>query len=453
MKKDFTFLFAVLFLNAAMGQTSKVPVPTVIGPVTEPGTIFSASTVELSSYGYLEEEFFLIGNARRFDFDANPGFAVPVDSLYPYKTRIIVRRPVASEKFNGTVVVEWLNVSNMLDLDPGWYQSSEHLMRSGYAWVGVSVQRDGIHNQTGLRNWNPERYGSLDVTVDSALLQDQIGFDIFSQAIMALKSAQKIRPLGTFKPEIIIAMGYSQSALWLTGYHNYIQSLTKIIDGFMIIGAGEKLKTDIHGKVFKINSETDLILLGQVDSRQPDNEKIVTWEFSGTSHADKRFLDFYSASLKRDFGNFSPINCDLPLCSVIPIYYGYAAALDHMNQWIREEIAPPPGIQMPVLQAVPEVIIGRDTLGNAFGGIRLPQFDVPTGMNSGINTGQNWFCQFYGTHKTFDQRTLKSLYATHQEYMQKFTESVQRNLKDGYILEADTIRMLNEARELSYLWE
>jgi hypothetical protein len=88
-----------------------------------------------------------------------------------------VRRPQVSEKFNGTVVVEWLNVSNSLDLDPAWYHLHEYLMRSGYVWVGVSAQKDGIHSQTSLRDWNPARYGSLDAAFDSAFLRDQLGFD------------------------------------------------------------------------------------------------------------------------------------------------------------------------------------------------------------------------------------------------------------------------------------
>ncbi|WP_366246661.1 alpha/beta hydrolase domain-containing protein, partial [Cellulosimicrobium cellulans] len=45
--------------------------------------------------------------------------------------------------------------------DPGdWFQTHEHLVREGYAWVGVSAQRAGVHSATGLRAWSPERYGS-----------------------------------------------------------------------------------------------------------------------------------------------------------------------------------------------------------------------------------------------------------------------------------------------------
>jgi len=318
--------------------------------------------------------------------------------------------------------------------------------------VGVSAEQLGIHSPKGLRKWNPARYGSLDVTAGSTLLQDQLCFDIFSQAVMALKGEQKVRPLGDLRPEIIVATGHSRSAFMLTRYYNFIQPGRGIIDGFMIRGAGGLVRTDVPAKVFKLNAETDLIEVYQIPVRQPDSDRIITWEFSGTSHADQTFLDSYSAIRKRDFGFFTPLQCDLPLYSEIPFYYGFSAAMDHLNRWIREKIAPPPGIQISVQQTEPVVIVERDTLGNALGGVRLPQFDVPVAMNSGKNAGES-FCKYYGTHKEFDQKTLKSLYPTHQVYMKKFSKSVQENLKAGYILKADTSEMMNEARRLSYLWE
>ena len=36
-----------------------------------------------------------------------------------FKSRLLVRRPKESSKFNGTVIVEWLNVSGGVDADPG----------------------------------------------------------------------------------------------------------------------------------------------------------------------------------------------------------------------------------------------------------------------------------------------------------------------------------------------
>ena len=78
---------------------------------------------------------------------------------------------------------------------------------------------------------------------------------------------------------------------------------------------------NVHAKAFKINAETDLIELNQINERQPDTDNIVTWEISGTSHADQTFLNDYSAICKRDFGTFDSYECGLPKCSQIPFYY------------------------------------------------------------------------------------------------------------------------------------
>jgi hypothetical protein len=433
-------------------QHSPIPVATVTGPVQGPGTIFCASTVDLKAFGYVEEEYFLEGKARTYSFVNYPGNAVPNDTLKPFKTRIIVRKPLNASKFSGTVLVEWLNVSSKYDIDVSWCQLSEHLMRSGYAWVGVSVQRDGIHTPTGLVNWNPERYGSLNVMADMPNLWDPLSADIFSQSIRVLKESRKVRPLGSKKPGVIIATGHSQSAIFLAGYFNAIHPITGLIDGFMIMQGGDPLRTEIDSKVFRINTETDLVLLDMAVNRQSDTDRMVTWEISGTSHADQRFMDHLAAINKRDFGFFTPPSCQMPLYSVIPFNYAYSAALDHMVSWIRESVPPPAGLPVKVNQRGTDIMIVRDSMQNALGGIRLPQFAVPVAMNSGINSGDG-FCPWYGTHREFEPELLKALYPTHQDFLNKFIESIKENLSAGYILKADTSAMLDEARELATHWK
>ena len=39
------------------------------------------------------------------------------DGRFPYRTRMIVRRPADPADFNGTVVVEWQNVKAQFDLE------------------------------------------------------------------------------------------------------------------------------------------------------------------------------------------------------------------------------------------------------------------------------------------------------------------------------------------------
>ena len=75
------------------------------------------------------------------------------------------------------MIVHWQNVTAGYEL--GTVTDGEYLR--GYAWVGVSAQLVGVNGfpgptAAGLRQWDPERYGSLNHPGDA------YSFDIFSQA-------------------------------------------------------------------------------------------------------------------------------------------------------------------------------------------------------------------------------------------------------------------------------
>src|ERR687893_338946 len=74
---------------------------------------------------------------------------VVTGSPAPYTSRIVVNRPVDARDFNGTVIVEWLNVSGGADASPDWMQAHVELIRRGYVWVGVSAQSVGVNGLKG----------------------------------------------------------------------------------------------------------------------------------------------------------------------------------------------------------------------------------------------------------------------------------------------------------------
>ena len=161
-------LAAALVVQAqASGSASRAaaaaPTPTVVGPIPATAALgdpshgypFFASHHDLAAQGYVEEEFFFSGTANTYAI-SGLNTATVATSGNPYTTRLVVRRPVKPGKFNGTVIVEWYNVSNSYDQEVDWIQTYAHLMRSGYAWVGVSAQRAGVHSAvTGLKAWSP----------------------------------------------------------------------------------------------------------------------------------------------------------------------------------------------------------------------------------------------------------------------------------------------------------
>ena len=209
------------------------PVPQVSGPISSPDIpgapshnyIFFASSHDLASQGYLEEEFFIRGTARTYDTPADQTGTIK-DSGLPYFTRMVVRRPADPKRFNGTVLVEWDNVTNLFDAENFWFFGWEHIMRAGYVWVGVSTQTIGV---AALKKWSPQRYGALQVGeivaspgLNSGPDRDAMSYDIFSQAGQALRHPGGVDMLHGLKPKLYLALGESQSAARLATYVNSV---------------------------------------------------------------------------------------------------------------------------------------------------------------------------------------------------------------------------------------
>jgi hypothetical protein len=257
----------ISFLNPSHTAPQELPrtgAPTVIGPVTAKATaggssrdyVFFSAHLDLQNSGYVEEEFFFEGLASRY---ATPTLqtATVIDGGHPYTSRMVVRRPIDAPRFNGVVVVEWLNVTAGVDIDIDWLQAHPHLIRAGYAWIGVSAQRIGIHGPRGLKAWNQARYDSLDVTADGAIVDDALAYDIFSHVADAVSRPGAVQVLGPLEPQLLIATGHSQSANKLATYYNSIHPRTAAFDGYLIHGGGDQLRTDLTAKAWKLVSETD----------------------------------------------------------------------------------------------------------------------------------------------------------------------------------------------------
>ncbi|SNT28294.1 hypothetical protein SAMN05421812_104223 [Asanoa hainanensis] len=210
-----------------------LPNPVVTGPVRATGRLgdypFFKSQFDLRGHGYVEEEFFFSGTANTYTVvNGQRTTASVIEGGHAYTSRMVVRRPASARDFNGTVFVEWYNVTMGFDVEADWFRFPEHIMRAGYAWVGVSAQTLGIN---ALKSWSPSRYGGLDVAADT------LGWDIYSQAPQAVRSPRGVRPLGSLRASKVIAGGESQSASKLTQYFNAIHPLHGLADGFILNGA------------------------------------------------------------------------------------------------------------------------------------------------------------------------------------------------------------------------
>ncbi len=129
--------------------------PVVTGPTSggiRTGQPYGTTMVPLED-GWVEEEFFIEGTARTYTA------TTPQESAY--KSRILVRRPTDPADFNGTVILDWNNVTVPADRDVAWSPLHEVIMERGYMYVSVAAQRLGVEaSPLGLKQWDPVRYGS-----------------------------------------------------------------------------------------------------------------------------------------------------------------------------------------------------------------------------------------------------------------------------------------------------
>jgi len=270
------------------------PDPTITGPI--PATVtpgdpsrdypFLATDVNLAKYGYVEQEYFMQGTASQYTTPTGATGTI-TSTGHPYKTRLLVRRPISDSAFNGTVILEWYNVTNGFDVEPDWLQTHNYLLEHGYAWIGVSAQRVGVNY---LQTWSPAgRYATLDVTVGGTITDDSLSYDIYSQAGQAILNPTGVNLLPGLTVQTLIADGESQSASRLATYINSVHPLNPIYRGFFLHSTlSNSIRTDLGDeKVFKFLTETDVVELGEAAIRRPDTPTFVTWEIAGTSHSDE----------------------------------------------------------------------------------------------------------------------------------------------------------------------
>jgi hypothetical protein len=450
---------------------STVPVPAVEGPITGPGTPSIVGTsFDLTPLGYQEDEYFISGTATSYALKgsapADGRWTVRRRATARYKTRLLVYRPTDAKRFNGTVIVEWLNESAGADTAADWIGEHTELIRGGYAWVGVSAQALGVNGGTsvlggvgkGLRGTNPQRYGSLHHPGDA------YSYDIFSQAAQAVRRPRHISPLGPLKVKALIADGESQSAFFLTTYIDAVAPTAHVFNGYLVhsrwsggtslsgsldLTRHELFRTDLDVPVLAFETETDLTLGGYSRDRQPDNRWFRDWEVAGTAHADDYTAGVGLSDDGRANAAAAMISRDTPLgfigCTAVPNsgpqHWVLDAAVAALTRWVRTGDPPPHGPRLE-MTAGAHPAIRRDALGNALGGIRTPELDVPMAAYSGTAVpGQPQTCELFGSTVPFTTATLLSLYPTHADYVAKFDAATRKAVEAGFILPADAVQI------------
>jgi hypothetical protein len=461
----------------SMAETVRKPI--VTGPITggKHGWPFGAYYGDISKLGYVEEEYFIEGEATRFEpvgeLSADGRWTIKPASTDKYKTRIVVHRPRSPRDFNGTVIVIWTNVS------AGYEISGIPEKFDGFAYVAVSAQPTGIvgyrSTRLGLVDWDPERYGSL------AIPDEGVSYDIFTQCARTLgpnRDPKGPDPMGGLAVRKLIATGASQSATRIMAYLNGVQPREHLFDAFIpIVCAGtagdfeaqiahpdradvtgryaklsdaEKaspegalaaaasrghsravptlVRDDLSTPVMAINTETEAFVY--YPRRQPDTDRFRYWEIAGAAHAGGRGEGTRRLAAERDgllaSGDRGAVSGSRR--SEVDSAGVYVAAMHHVHNWITGGEAPPR--QQPITIAGTPLAIVRDANGNAVGGIRLPELEVPIATYRGMDDVGS----IGGQTIPFTPEKIKELYPTHADYVSKIAAAAKAAAQAGVIL-------------------
>jgi len=439
------------------------------GPIL-PDSDINLAPAYLAQLDYQAKEFFLAGTSRSY----TPTQPLPTDGKLVvtadpealegnYKTRLVVFRPSDPADFNGTVIVEWFNVTAGNDTNPDWIMAHNEFIREGYAYVGVSAQAVGVNalKNSSTPAW-AARYASLNHPGDS------FSYDIFSLAGRLAKEPNATL-LGGLTAERVIAAGESQSASRMVTYINAVHPLADVYDGFMVHSRGSSgssirqaplanpvsypapapIRDDLNVPVMVVQAEGDVVFSNLL-TRQADTALFRAWEMAGTSHADSYTLPVGLADIGDGSGavrmfNFmrgNPVN-NLLNCDTATNSGGHhwilQAAFRGLDTWVRTAVPPPVGplLDVDFVSSTPtSVVLFRDAQGNALGGVRSPHVDAPVATLGGNGAGPV-FCRLFGSNIPLTPAQILALYPTHADFMAAWLNSINTNVANGFLLQVD----------------
>ncbi len=447
---------------------------------------FGPALYDITALGYKLDEYTFEGRAQNYLADdhlsADTDRREMVIREEPYKSRFIVVLPKDMATFNGTVIVEWMNVTGGLDVPVVWVNAHREIMRKGYGYVAVSAQKVGIDGGTSrsqgtanpLKAMDPSRYASLSHPGDAFC------FDIFSDVARVLRGVRAREIFGSLSPLVLLAAGESQSAIYLTTYVNIVDPDSKLYDGFLIHSRvataaplgnmsifeapaawGEqvvRISPSLRVPVVQVVTETDVIRLGHMTgfhaARQPDGEKLRTWEIAGSAHADNYLfgvgmIDAPGVPIEQLAKAWSPLSEIKGMQLANPInngpqhHYVIEAAIRHLDEWVKLGIEPPHADNLEVLAETPSRL-KTDRHGNAIGGVRTPWVDVPISQLTGDPIlSKN---DLAGMVVPFGRSLLEELYpAGRVQYVGRFKASLDEAIANGFILQDDREEILQLA--------
>jgi hypothetical protein len=399
-----------------------VTLPAISAEVTGPGKPFE-SLMELKAgddmahFKYEAKEYLVSGTANN----------------QPYKTRIVIRKPIDAAKFSGLVLAESMHPSGN-----AWMFHFTHRYSMDAGHIGLEILTS---THEPFVEGNPERYKGLQVLPGQAP-------EILAQ-VGALIRGKQGSPLASLPIRKMVLAGTSASAAVVIGYlpaHGVLRlaNMAPIYDGFLPTSTGATIQR-VDVPMIEVPTMTE-VMTGTATPRQDGDtpgDQFRVYEFAGMAHIDSR-----------DAVAYYPNPCKYPI-SRYPMAAYMSVALNHLWQWVDKGTVPPHAPRILVDRDVTGdgSIMALDQYGNARGGIRNPYVDVPVKRYAVRNEGavppiknahpfvavrgeaaQAQLCGLAGYEMPLTAAQLTGLYKNKKDYVAKVEKSYDALTKQGWAL-------------------
>ena len=325
-----------------------------------------------------------------------------------------------------------------------------------------------------MQKFDPVRYGALGFAfrqpegcADPKDAENGLAWDAIAQTGALLRSSSKENPLLDLNPQRLIAAGYSQTGGYITTFANAMHARLRlgngapIFDGYLN-AAGNMVATPIHqcatalpeGDVRRAAMPRDVPFVTVMTESDFNRAPAMRRDDSDAPGDVFRLYEIAGAAHSGPFaaGTPSPTDLtiagfDLPaegLCreprSDFPLGLAFNAIWQQFDEMLVQKL---PMVNIPRIETDASMAPLVDASGNAQGGWRLPQIDVPLARYAGRSTPADGsdrarrVCELTGSMQRFDAARLKALYRDRNEYLRRFNAAVEQAVLERRMVRED----------------
>lgn len=408
------FLLTAAFFAAGSAQAQFVvpAVPVVEGPISEGGEMYpglrpEAPGTTAADFGYATDEYFVSGTANG----------------QPYKTRLLVRRPVPAERFSGVVVAEAMHSNGFaVTFEP----ARKYFFMRGHVHVEIAAQQSNVN--TTLKGFNAVRYESLGIPSGAQTSE------IIAQVGALIKSNLSNGPLAPLSVRQLFLEGTSQASGVLRTYQSQKHFQSRMADGSAIMDGYFATSTLGTAPMMVVDVPTvHMPTMTEVNSnggayRRPDSDepgnRYRLYEVAGMAHANSRETPTYV-----------PNPCTLPV-SDFPWGGMAAMGLNHLIEWSDHGTVPPHAapLEFDNNTANDGSRLALDANGNVKGGVRNTYVDVPVATYGVPNSPNAMPCSIAGWRVEYDGETLRQLHHEKHAYVNRVNQRLMELVREGWML-------------------